>query len=603
MDLYVEKDTDLMRATFVAIGLAQLFFELAPSGSRHWVRLQDGGSAYRVSVSYNAEEALHYVGQRDNLPALLPVLLKKLSPKEQKLLEAGESEVQLRRRYQPDGFTGVVVDYENEQARLSASIALRSSKKKGGERIEGEVYAPHPDFPVWAHLCSYFTKGSAMRTVYPGILHTWHAHQGPAAAALMELILTTYGDFPNALEEAEARWQQGFLPALAYDQFELATRVTASSLVSPSTVQGAARSSAAQEINNNPLDAFWLEMYLAFAGYMLVGMPFRLGDDVMLYYPLPRSISIVQLQRQMDVYRKSAHTRNLYSFSNSMLRPKLDALAYIRFYGALVDHFRENPPEDDGDRDMNDAISGLVGYYYKNAGGAQIPFDEVVFALPPWLPRLVGEKRLDQAKAVLDAHDKAIDQLRGPKNSLTADELAVLSPYRDFITLGEVEAWIEFTIRYNDYQFRNMYTSLSLETFKETIMNIQNDRKDYAPVLQNPGFGRVADAIRACTVTLRYRKDIKKQQSSFRVRHGLGDDLRRRAHNPDDFIEDLSSFLHDYARESSSVQADSGEQRPLVTPDDVAQVIELVGQYGSRVVANLLVAVGYCTVFGKEQQD
>jgi hypothetical protein len=81
------------------------------------------------------------------------------------------------------------------------------------------------------------------------------------------------------------------------------------------------------------------------------------------------------------------------------------------------------------------------------------------------------------------------------------------------------------------------------------------------------------------------------------------DDLRRRAHNSNDFIEDLTSFLHDYTRESSNVQVDTSETRPFVTQDDLSQIIQLIEQYGSRVVANLLVAAGYCSAYRAKSDE
>ena len=131
-------------------------------------------------------------------------------------------------------------------------------------------------------------------------------------------------------------------------------------------------------------------------------------------------------------------------------------------------------------------------------------------------------------------------------------------------------------------------------------MATQTDKKDYRPIIENPGFQAIASAIRACTVTERFYQ--RNQNRPFKVRHGLGDDLLRHAHDPERFLETLSGFLHDYARESSNVQANTGDTRVFVTTDHIADVVGLVNDYGSRIVAHLLVAVGYASYRKSEQE-
>lgn len=143
---------------------------------------------------------------------------------------------------------------------------------------------------------------------------------------------------------------------------------------------------------------------------------------------------------------------------------------------------------------------------------------------------------------------------------------------------------------------------LSLDLVKKTMMNTQQG-KNYCLILENEGFRHIAIAIRNCTIQLHYFKDVKQQRSAFKVRHGLGNDLRRRAHNADEFIEDLSSFVHDYMRESSNVKVKTGKSRPFITNEDLYQIITLVSEFGSRVIANLLVAVGYVSDVNRKNQE
>ncbi|MBN8593103.1 MAG: hypothetical protein J0M33_15210 [Anaerolineae bacterium] len=603
MQLFVEKDTDLMRSTFIAVGVAALYEQLAPAGMGKAVRLVDAGSTYVIDVPYEREQAADYLARRGGrLPTLIPALKKKFSSGDMKELEKDPVST-IRFKYVPQGFPeSSVIDYESQQI-----LASENRKQKKGERVEGQTEAVHPDYPVWAHLCSYFGKGSAMRVGYPAVLHGWQAHNGEPAQALLDLIGWLYSNYPNPVAEARQHWKESILPGLEYADYDLLTDVSSMAVISPSTSKGSFSSSVGSKLTENTPEEFWAVIYLAFAGYMLTGMPFTLGTDVLTYYPLPVNIGLSQLRSQMAAYRKSEEGRSLYRYSGLMPRARLDALQHIRYYQGIARHIRENLPEYEGDKRM-DSIGGLVGYYYKDIGGTQIPFDETTFARSDWAQGDLGAEQLAAIERLLDAHYELVNSIRGrpPKGDYTSDELTVIHAYRRYITLGGAEDWVAFAIAHTRYWFSHVTerpwlaypnAQLHIDVFKETLMTLQYDKIDYGPILDTPGFQNIATAIRACTVLARYRKDVKKDSFPFKVRHGLGDDLLRHAHAPADFITDLTTFLHDYARESSSVQADTGETRPFVSDADIGQIVELIALYGSKVVAQLLVATGYASAY------
>ena len=603
--LYVEKGTDQMRSTFVAYGLADLLYHLDRPNSGIEVRIRDRGSAYQLDVNRSREALLDHVSVA-GLPALLPAILKPPSANERKRIEAGEPEAEVLRKYRPPHFSGDVVDYGRERQKEQDN---RQARRKKTREEEDRPTRP-PEYPLWAHMCSYFGKGSAMRIGYPLVIHAWYAHQGEWAAAFADLILQCYGDFPNDVTSAEGIWRDTFKAQLDYADFDLfnwsgpQTAISALSIVSPTTAQGSATETGARGVNTDTPDIFWLEMYLAFAGYMVGAMPFNAGSDVMLYYPVPRDIAFSHLQNVMRDYRDSGYVRELYDYSNIFPRAKIDALSQIAFYISMIAHYRNNildPSAPPWEQVEINAISGLVGYYYKDIS-TQIPFDETTFALPPWLALQPDDDTLADALTVFEAHRDLIRTIRGDY----AEELAILAAYRRFIALGDPADWIEFTILYSQHRFNKMVDAswmfhVDIDILERTLMN--NPHQDFRPVLANEGFRNIANAIRHCTVQTRYFKDVKKQQITFKVRHGLGDDLRRRAHDDTHFIEDLSGFIYDYLRESSNVQANTGETRPFITDADIADVVALVQQYGGRVVANLLVATGYASRFIARQAE
>jgi len=610
LQLYVDKNTDLMRATFIAVGLAELLYQIPPPNSGQQVTITDQGSCYVISSHLSADELTAIVGQRGYLPALLPAISKPLTGKERRRVEAGESEAEMLLKYVPRGFSGEHVKYgEHKQA---FEIFRKYRPPKDGNRDEDAPQPPHPDFPVWAHLCSYFGKGSAMRVGYPAVVHAWHAHQGDAASALWDLITYCYGDFPNAVDEAQIGWQTHLRDALQYADYPLQTTVSALAVVSPSTSKGVSAEAGFNRLVEDTPGAFWLEMYFGFAGFLQVGMPYTIGSDVLTFYPLPRQITRQGLHDIMRHHRASGTAQRLYTYSNGLPRAKLDVLSHLTFYQNMVAHYLA--AIDDGTLPPGvtlDAVSGLVGYYYKNIS-TQIPFDETTFALPPWLPRQPDEGMLSEAKRLLEDHRKLIEMIRGrpPKYAMTADEMHLIEQYRRYLTRGSAEDWIQFAIACGLYRFRNMADmrtpTLSLTLFKESFPMTQStsDRADYRPILDNPGFKKIADAISYCTGYSRYIRDVQNDRTfPFKVRHGLGDDLLRNAHNPELFMLDLSRFVHDYRRESMNVQANTGKTRTEIEPQDLHEVTGLVATHGSRIVAHLLVASGYAARFGRDGQN
>lgn len=598
MQLYVDKGTDQMRSTFTAIGLAQLLYDIPSAGSGQKVWIKDLGSCYLIESKLSQDMLRAEIERKGFLPPLLPAFTKPLTEKEKKQLETGTSAEELLAKYVPRGFIGQQIDYETAK-----EIADAAKKQKAKDkREEGEELRAHPDFPVWAHLCSYFGKGSAMRVGYPSVLHAWHAHSGENALLLWDILIAGYHDFPNDLETARRHWNEELRAQIHYVDYEIETTISSLAIVSPSTSKGVSATTGYNGLVENTPPTFWLEMYVAFAGFMGIAMPFTIGSDVVTYYPLPRNIELKILQDIMSEYRNSAGTQSLYRYSNSMNRAKLDVLNQLHYYRKMLGFYAEAK-----DYDFEfDAISGIVGYYYKDIS-SQIPFDETLFLSPAWISSDLEADDLYKAEALVGQHFDLINAIRGkaPKYKLTADELVLFTCYRRYSTHGEAFDWIEFAIAYGMYRFRNMTDAylppLSLDLFKESfpMSNLTNDKANYRPILENAGFERLASAISYCTSYARYMRDVKKDRTfPFQVQHGLGDDLLRNAHSPELFLADLSQFIYRYRSESMKVYAETGKQRTEIKDEDVAAIVGLVADYGSNIVAHLLVASGYAARYG-----
>ena len=161
-----------------------------------------------LEVEAGSETLLEEVRRRGALPPLLPGLLKKRTAAKQKAIDQALAEEEIEHRYVPEGFpSSFVYNYEHEREKVEATRAARKEAQE-----EGATSLRDPRFPLWAHLISSFNRGTIMRVGYPLMLHAWHAHQDDLAVALLNVILTAYGEYPNRVAEAQAFWQSDVKP-------------------------------------------------------------------------------------------------------------------------------------------------------------------------------------------------------------------------------------------------------------------------------------------------------------------------------------------------------------------------------------------------------
>ena len=137
--------------------------------------------------------------------------------------------------------------------------------------------------------------------------------------------------------------------------------------------------------------------------------------------------------------------------------------------------------------------------------------------------------------------------------------------------------------------------------------------KPLRPIFETPGFQNVAYAIRHSTITPQYWKaEIKHgraqgREQLYEVRYGLGAELKRKSTMRDEFIEALTNFMQSYNQENSQVRenksVDPRRQRKYLRNSDLNEVFALVDEYGSELIAGMLVAYGYSLEQREENQN
>ena len=117
--------------------------------------------------------------------------------------------------------------------------------------------------------------------------------------------------------------------------------------------------------------------------------------------------------------------------------------------------------------------------------------------------------------------------------------------------------------------------------------------KRFAPILESEGFRNFAYAIRHSTIIPQSRK-ARGLDTLYEIRYGLGAELKRKATVKEEFIAALMDFAQSYNRENAQILERTGKQmRRDLRTSDIEDIVRLIDEYGSEVVANLLVAYGY----------
>ena len=124
------------------------------------------------------------------------------------------------------------------------------------------------------------------------------------------------------------------------------------------------------------------------------------------------------------------------------------------------------------------------------------------------------------------------------------------------------------------------------------------NEKELTPIIKSEGFQNIARAIRQSTVTLQYM--ARSGNPPYDIRYGLGQELRRKANYPDEFIQELGDFLHSFNAENARVAEVSSERdrrfrRKSVRVDDITEIVQLIDEHGAQTVCHLLLAFGYAS--------
>lgn len=574
---YVPKRTSTYSDVLVAYGLATLLdhiFRQVKDPTERWrIVLEDNGEHYLVRLSEPIqEEWVHRLPALRN-PAPLIVRRGQAAANNEPARNVDETWEQVK--------------LWGEQRRVLVEQGVR------GTELEQQLrdLEPPTDWATVVFLGDFRMQADG---IYNRIVSQWTkacAHISEHVASLLALFGRPDSDGNTTLETwNKLARRDGIRP-----------EETASQLLNPHQGKGLNESKANALRMDNIKDRPWPEEYLKAVGLWHCLAPRQTMDtnDWKVYVITPLRLS---WQAHQEAFTR--FNRYLWRERGGQTALKTDITSVLLFSRAWLDYI-EAAWRDDDDFDLPAAPEKVVaGFHVAQfkllSRNAYTMVNLSFLSMPAWGGDLRTRADVVALQGIIDEH---LEVVRGIDET-HSDGFDLLHRYRDFLSSGNWDAFFDFAAGYGHQIMRQLNDGARyVPTF--TIFRLRRlmmtTRKDLTPIVENIGFQNVAYAIRHSTIIPQTRK-ANKQDTLYDVRYGLGAELRRKGTVRDEFVAALTDFIQSYNQENVQKLESKGQQlRRDVRTSDIAEVVRLIDEYGSELVANLLIAYGYAREPREEQ--
>lgn len=574
---YVPKRTGTYSDVLVAYGLATLldhiFRQVKDPAERWRIVLEDGGGHYLVRLSEPVQE-----GWMDKLTSLrnpAPLIIRR-----------GEAADDAPTRDVDETWAQVKRWGEQRQA-------LAEQRVRGTDAEQQLRDLEPPD--DWATVV--FLGDSRMQAdgIYNRIVSQW----AKACNHLSEHVATLLALFarPDPDDVALEAWNR-----LA-ERDGIKPKETASQLLNPHQGKGLNEAKADALRMDNIKDRPWPEEFLKSVGLWQCLAPRQTMDtnDWKAYVLAPLRLS---WQAHQEAFAR--FNRYLWRERGNQTALKTDITSVLLFSRAWLDYV-EAAWRDEDDFDLPAAPEKVVaGFHVAQfkllSRNAYTMVNLSFLSLPAWSGELCKRDDVVALQGIIDEH---LDVVRGIDEG-HSDGFNLLRRYRDFVSGGNWEAFFDFAAGYSHEILRRLNNGARfVPTFTPSRLRrlMMTNRKDLTSIIENSGFQNVAYAIRYATIVPQTRK-ANKQDNFYEVRYGLGAELKRKGTVRDEFVAALTDFIQSYNQENVQKLESKGQRmRKDVSIHDIAEVVRLIDEYGSEVVANLLIAYGYAREPREEQPN
>jgi len=560
--LFVPKETGTLPDALLTFGLASLVAEISRQmAGQDRVIIEDAGAWYVIDTGIDFQLGwLEVVAPFEQAPYV--------SSTKQPVPEDLRGEVRER-------------DVDEEWEKFRRYQALRkqlSDAKLTGLAADQQLAdaKPEADWTIVTYLGDYRMQVQANHNT---LIEQWRRCEQPILGYNLRAIFDLFGSPLVDRDAVVARWKKATKGAALMDH------PTASQVFNPHMGKGQNRAKAnGLAIGNEK--SFWLLEYLKAIGLWVAAAPRNATNADMrkTYILTPRRLQLAAHRQIFARFRDRL-------WNNSSIT--LDITAALLYTEIVLEYSVE---QEDlglfGGGSIQNLVAGMdVASYLLLSQNSYTMMNLAALGVPDWAPQIVSFDQVDLFKHVIDEHldrIQAIDEER-------SEGAALLQKYRDFVAGGQLSAFFDFTAGYSSYltsaiERSNFYVRPFTENNLRRLLAMKDPK--LSPILENQGFRNVAEAIRRSTVIPQY---IGRKASSFDVRYGLGQDLKRKSQYADDFIQALSDFMHSYNEENARIheRTKGKSRRRAITTEDIANVVTLIDEYGPQTICNLLVAFGY----------
>lgn len=421
----------------------------------------------------------------------------------------------------PEGLSSSeVFDYPQQREavqryREAAKKQKRSATGDVAEAIEQD--APDPDYYLYQTLNSLQGDDAANRA------RRWVSEKNPA-------------DWQDTLRRALTDLSSGRVPKVDLE-------LDLVQLFSPHAAKGYARLKPDSTARGDKTKDAWAEPFLEwlrFRGYFAAACTYGVGpksEHVRIIYPVPADIGYRALHSVVRSLRK------VQIFGST---PKIDCLSTLRLAGLLIRHSLEMGRP----RRPHQSISGVTITHYQSLGQAKAVTSVEELAIPDWFALETKEQGSEWLDTLAE-HERSIRSLRD-ENS---DELGLIIAYRKYLEqrgpasivrlLDFLEGYGIFIVRQRGQNtwYHRQFTTQRMEAI------VAESR--YSDILENPGFRKIAAALRSSTVSAQSRK--RNKQDYREIRYDILPELKRKRSlpDPDHLVEAITAFVTSFNAESA----------------------------------------------------
>jgi hypothetical protein len=315
--------------------------------------------------------------------------------------------------------------------------------------------------------------------------------------------------------------------------------------------------------------------------------------DVELFVPIPEDIPL-HAAREVMAQLREGQVRGRGA-------PQAEILAVLEYARLLALHHRATAIDRLLQRGrINRVVAGVQVAYFQDLGGGK-PVTGLFRLGLPGLFDLHDRADIDAYLAVVEEYTDRLARLNGTHS----DHVGVLLRYREYLSSGQIRPLLYFLCEYGELVLKGHGALRPLNCANiERIVRGDMSMK-LTDVVTNEGFRNLARAIRRSTITEMYWKEAKHDQR-YEIRYGLGQELRRLASKPAQFLAAIAKLTQSYNEENAKVRpkVPPHRMRADITDGDLDAVVRLVSEAEDpEALALLLVGYGYAREEREEEQS